>query len=408
MKKLAALALSCMLIAPPAFADPAPRSEAPNTDSCPFAERPGKALTTSENLAPGQRQPPAPPTVPNEFGSCGVVAPRGYDVPDITASAWMVFDLDSGEVFATKDPHGRYRPASIIKVLLAMVALEELDLNAPYVATKADEDQEGSAVGLKEGLKYTNRQLLLGLLLNSGNDAAHALAQQLGGDGAALEKVRRLARNLGAQDTYVASYSGLDAPGMMSSAVDLARFYRAAWANPTFAEMLRTDYVEMPTTEPDKTYQAWNDNGLFLNDPDGIGGKTGYTDDARHTFVGAKKVGSRRIAAVVLDTTVDKGRAWQQAQMLIDATSNNLTATVGTLSAAVTPAPSTTLTPAPSTSASPAPAAPASPSPADDSFLYWLLGAGAALALAGVVLWFAGRPATSSAAGRKGQRPRRR
>ena len=64
-----------------------------------------------------------------------------------------------------------------------------------------------------------------------------------------------------------------------------------------------------------------------MNDPDGIGGKTGFTSDANHTFVGAKKVGNRRIAAVILDTTVDKGRPWQQAQKLID-DNRNVTANV--------------------------------------------------------------------------------
>lgn len=302
-----------------AHADPAPRTTAPDTSQCPQATYPPEAETTSEALTPGQVAPTPPPTVVNEYGSCDITAPADYVVPANTAAAWMVFDIDTGDVISTKDPHGRYRPASVIKVLLAMVALNELTLSDTYVATAEDQNQEGSAVGIREGLTYTNEQLLYGLLLNSGNDAAHALATELGGDEVALEKVRALAHSLGAVDTFVASYSGLDAPGMMTSARDLAVFYSAAWQNETFARMLATEKVTFPGPSQEETYEVWNDNGLFMNDPDGIGGKTGYTDDAHHTFVGAKDIGGRRLAAVILDTTIDDGRAWKQAQALIEA-----------------------------------------------------------------------------------------
>ncbi|MBP3088690.1 D-alanyl-D-alanine carboxypeptidase [Corynebacterium sp. sy017] len=301
-----------------ALADPAPRDSAPDTNSCPNATYPPEAETTSEALAPGQKEPEALPTVENQFGSCGITAPKNFRVPENTASAWLVYNLDTGDVYATKDPHGRYRPASVIKVLLATVALEELPLDDTYVATQEDENQEGSAVGLKEGIRYTNKQLLYGLLLNSGNDAAHALAQQLGGDKATLTKINALAQKLGAKDTRAASYSGLDAPGMMTSAYDLALFYEYAWQNPTFATILATEFIDFPGPTQAETYQVWNDNGLFMNDEQGFGGKTGYTDDAHHTFVGGKDFDGTRIVAVILDTTIDTGRPWQQAQRLID------------------------------------------------------------------------------------------
>lgn len=253
----------------------------------------------------------------------------------------MVFNVDTGEVYATKDPHGRYRPASVIKVLLAMLALEEFDLEHKYTATFEDESQIGSAVGLNEGLVYTNRQLLYGLLLNSGNDAAHALASQIGTDEEVVGKINQLARDLGATDTHAASYSGLDAPGMMSSVHDLALFYKKAWQNPVFADMVATEFVQFPGPAQTDTYQVWNDNGLFMNDENGIGGKTGYTDDANHTFVGAKKFGDTRIAAVILDSTIDEGRPWEQAQKLIDA-ANASGRTVGALVAHRTLTPSLT------------------------------------------------------------------
>lgn len=293
------------------------RKIAPNTDNCPQRLTPPEPVTTSERLAPGQVAPTALPPV--EGLPCGVTAPPGFQVsPDVVAAAWMVSDIDTGEIIAMKDPHGRYRPASIIKVLLALVALEELDLKKVHVATAQDASIDGSAVGLGEDGRYTVEQLLQGLIMASGNDAAHALAQELGGDEAALRKVNALAAQLGTQSTRAASYSGLDAAGMSTSAADMSLIYRAAFKNPTFARLAATEKVDFPGYRDVPGYELWNDNGLFMNDEHGIGGKTGYTDDAHHTFVGALDRDGRRLQAVILDTTVEHGfRAWQQAQLLL-------------------------------------------------------------------------------------------
>nr|WP_245802301.1 D-alanyl-D-alanine carboxypeptidase family protein [Corynebacterium pacaense] len=306
-------------------ATPAPRESAPDTDGCPYEVSPSPAHTTSEAVAPGAQTPAAlaVPEVPAggaKMSNCGVTVPAGMEVPaDLTASAWMVFDLDSGEILAAKDPHGRYRPASIIKVLLALVAIDELDPARVVTGTREAAEIEGSRVGVGEGGVYTVDQLLHGLLMASGNDAAYLLAQELGGDERTLDKVNSLARDLGAEDTRAATYSGLDAAGMSTSAYDMALIYRRAWQNPTFAEIVGTDHVDFPGWGDNEGFQVWNDNGLFMNDPDGIGGKTGYTDDAHHTFVGAVNRDGRRRGAVILDTTVDHGRPWEQARKLIDA-----------------------------------------------------------------------------------------
>ena len=293
------------------------RTEAPNTDGCPQSLIPPAPVDTSEALAPGAASPtPLPPT-PTE--NCGLSLPGGFRVdPSVLAAAWMVTDVDTGEIVAMKDPHGRYRPASIIKALLALVAIDELDLQRTVVVTEEDANMEGSAVGIGAGGTYTVEQLLQGLILASGNDAAHALATVLGGEEATLTKVNKLARDLGTTDTVAASYTGLDAPGMSTSAWDIALIYEAAFRNPTFARLASTEKVDFPGYAENPGYQLWNDNGLFMNDPDGIGGKTGYTDDAHHTFVGALNRDGRRLMAVILNTTVEHGpRAWQQAQSLL-------------------------------------------------------------------------------------------
>lgn len=330
MKYVSALiATLTLLITPPAYAEESDetssslptRTTAPDTDSCPHSLVPAEPSTTSEELAPGQATPtPLPPV---DGAACGVTAPRGFKVnKDVVASAWMVSDLDSGEIIAMKDPNGRYRPASIIKALLALVVIEELPLDQRITATMEDASVEGSAVGIGPEGTYTVEQLLQGLLMASGNDAAHALATALGGDEDALRKVNEKAREIGTRSTVAASYSGLDAAGMSTSAADISLIYREAFANDTFARIVDTEHVDFPGWGEMPGYELWNDNGLYLNDPDGIGGKTGYTEDAQHTFVGAIDRDGRRLQAVILDTTVDHGfRAWEQAQMLLDESS---------------------------------------------------------------------------------------
>ena len=293
------------------------REHAPDTDECPQQVSPPEAKSTSEVPVPGQAVPtPLPVAV---AGNCGVTAPDGFDVPEeVLASAWLVADMDTGEIVAAKDPHGRYRPASIIKVLLALLALDNLTLTDEVTVFEESAGQIGSAVGIGAGGRYTVDQLLHGLLLVSGNDAAHALAQELGGDEVVLREINELARDLGTTDTRAASYSGLDSPGMSTSAYDMGLIYREAYSRPGFFRIVDTDHIPFPGYDDLPGYEVWNDNGLFLNDPDGIGGKTGYTDDANHTFVGAMNRDDRRLFTVILDTTTDKARPWEQAQLLLN------------------------------------------------------------------------------------------
>lgn len=299
---------------------PTSRDRAPDTDTCPYLDAPPPARTTSEAGTPTPLPVPETPAGGPRMAECGIVAGAGFEAPaEVTAAAWTVFDIDSGEILTAKDPHGRHRPASIIKVLIGLLAIEELAPDTVVTGTREAADIEGSRVGVGEGGNYTVDQLLHGLLLASGNDAAHLLAQELGGDAATLRKANELAGELGARDTRVASYSGLDAAGMATSAYDMALLYRHAWRTPAFAAIIDTEYIDFPGWGDNEGFQVWNDNGLFMNDPDGIGGKTGYTDDANHTFVGGLDRDGRRIGVVILDTTANLARPWEQARLLIDA-----------------------------------------------------------------------------------------
>lgn len=349
--------LSLTEVPPPAVLPSTTSSSYFNTPrdltGCPYRTTPPPPVDESEVPRPGQTSP-APPPVPDApaggdaLTGCDVIAPDGFLVPaEVTASAWMVTDIDTGEIIATKDPHGRYRPASIIKTLLASVALDQLD--PAQIVTVTDEDldgAEGSLVGVGPGGKYSVHRLVSGLLMSSGNDAAAVLAHQMGGIDATLEAMNAHAAALGATSTHAATVSGLDGPGMMSSAYDMSLIWRDAMSRPEFAEIVATQMTGFPgypagegagppdpfaapestgpTTRADGVlvnpgFVVANDNQLLYNYDGAIGGKTGFTDDARHTFIGAAERDGRRLAVVLLDGTRVPSAPWQQAAMLLDA-----------------------------------------------------------------------------------------
>ena len=173
------------------------------------------------------------------WADAGVQPVGSVPIPDGPAQTWLVADLDSGQVLAERDENVQHPPASTIKVLLALAALDELSLDSTVVADEADSHVECNCVGVKAGRTYTARQLLDALLLVSGNDAANTLAHMLGGPEAAVAKMDAKAASLGAVNTHASTPSGLDGPrgSGWSTAHDLAVIFRAAMANPVFAQI---------------------------------------------------------------------------------------------------------------------------------------------------------------------------
>ncbi|WP_333894362.1 D-alanyl-D-alanine carboxypeptidase family protein [Mycolicibacterium gadium] len=322
-KRAAALVAALFLLTSPAVAAAQPDA-APDTNACPYKQSTPPAVDASEVPKPGQAAPgplpvPAKPMGGDALSGCGVItAPGTPPLPnDISAEAWLVADLDTGDVIAAKDPHGRHRPASIIKVLVAMQAIRELPIHKVVPGTAEDSAQEGTKVGVGENGHYSINDLLHGLLMYSGNDAAHALAAQMGGMETTIGKLNVLADKLGGHDTRVATPSGLDGPGMSTSAYDIGLFYRYAWQNPIFSDIVSTRTFDFPG-RGDAGYPIENDNKLLANYPGALGGKTGFTDDAGQTFVGAANRDGRRLVAVLLRGTRQPIAPWEQAAHLLD------------------------------------------------------------------------------------------
>jgi D-alanyl-D-alanine carboxypeptidase (penicillin-binding protein 5/6) len=256
------------------------------------------------------------------LASRGLVLPPGAPkLPkDLTARGWLLADLDTGEVLAARDPHGRYPPASTLKVLTALTLLPKLkDRRVKVTCVDADVRVDGTRVGLVAKGRYTLDVLFQAMLMASGNDAANALARAAGGVPRTLADMDAEARRLQAFDTHAATPSGLDGPGQLTSAYDLALIQRAALARPDFRtySMKRRGWI--PAQKPKYArFEFANGNKLLYEYPGAIGGKNGFTDAARHTFVGAARRGGRRLVVTFLFGEHQPVRLTVQAARLLD------------------------------------------------------------------------------------------
>jgi D-alanyl-D-alanine carboxypeptidase len=277
-------------------------------------------------------RPSPPPAVPEQrvvggaaLDTAGLVVPTGVaKPPGVTATSWLVADLDSGQVLGGCGPHEYGTPASVQKLLLAATMLPKLDPKQMVTVTEEDMNIEpgSSAVGLVAGGRYSIETIWLGLLLNSGNEAANALARLGSGtdSAAGVRAMNEQAHHLGALQTHAVTPSGLDGKGQFTSAYDLALIARACFANPTFRRYALTEQTSIPAQPAQRTkgFEIQNENQLIYRYPGALGGKTGFTDLARHTYVGAAERGGRRLVVTLLGAELAPARAWEQGASLLD------------------------------------------------------------------------------------------
>ncbi len=206
-------------------------------------------------------------------------------LPDIQASAFVVADAGTGQVLAAKDPHGRYRPASTLKMLTAVTLIPLLNPDATVVASKLATSTVPNVVGLVTGRAYKISDLFTALLTISANDAAIALAQATGSFGKGMSLINAEARHLQADDTVAVEPNGLDAPGQHTSAYDLALIARQALKLPAFLKYDQTMSARFVVARR-KAVELYNQNSLLTNYPGAVGGKIGWTSAAGATYVG--------------------------------------------------------------------------------------------------------------------------
>ena len=232
--------------------------------------------------------------------------------PEVAARAWVLTDLHSGESLAGEDASKRLPMASTTKIMAALVALERGNLDEEVTVSQeaaAFGTPAYSNVGLAPGDVLSVRELLMATLISSGDAAAYALAEHLGG--AARDPVEGFvremnpeAKRLGLGDTHFENPVGFDARGHYSSARDLAALARLAMGYPEFREWVATEYASVST--PYREIPLANTNELLFSYPPATGVKTGTTPAAGETLVSSAAAGDEAYVCVVLDAAEDR------------------------------------------------------------------------------------------------------
>ena len=295
-------ALACLAIQPTAAAASAARSAGSVTLA------PAKPVTARTAV-------PAPPAVHSAQGgslmaSHGIVvhypnraAPR---LPNVPASAFVIANASTGQVLAAKDPHGKFGPASTMKVLTAITLIPLLKPNAMVMASKRAAETEPNDAGLVAGIQYRVSDLFTALLTISANDAAVALAEATGSFAKGMTLINDEARHLQAYDVVAKQPNGLPAAGQVESAYDEALIARQALAMPAFMKYDSTLTAKFEV-KPHHWETLVNQNWLLTKYPGGIGGKIGWTISSEATYIGlARRHGVTLIVTIMHCTSLQE------------------------------------------------------------------------------------------------------
>lgn len=246
-----------------------------------------------------------------------ITAGKNTDLPVVNATAVIVMDLDSGRVLYSKNAESRKSIASTTKIMSAIIVLENGNLDDIVTVSKRAAGIRGSSIDLSAGEKLTLRELLYGMMLNSGNDAAIAVAEHIGGSvenfvGMMNEK----AEELGLTGTSFKSPHGLDATGHYSTAKELALLTRYALKNPEFSKIVSTLRMQI------QGRSLYNTNEMLGNYPGVDGVKTGYTGQAGRCLVCSATRNNWRVISVVLGCPTRTVRA-DSSRKILDYAFNN-------------------------------------------------------------------------------------
>ena len=227
------------------------------------------------------------------------------DLPIHGQAAYLV-DLDTRMVMWERDPETTRAPASLTKLITAMVAVDDAgSLDRVVEVTPGATQVVPSVMGLLAGERLTVRQLLDGLFLSSGNDAAEALAQGIVPRERFIRQMNQKATSIGLTGSHFVNPSGLDAPGhgmtahdLVHTAVYLDRYY------PQLAAIAATKDIAIPATAQHKAFYPHNLNGLLWSYAGATGLKTGLTDNAGGCMLATATRDGRHLVVVVLNATL--------------------------------------------------------------------------------------------------------
>ena len=236
---------------------------------------------------------------------------------DVHSRAAVVMDASTGKILYAKNPDLKCLPASTTKLMTAIVTMENKDLRDLVTVSRNASLTPPHKAGFKAGDRVTVEKLLYAALIGSANDAAVALAEAVAGSEARfVELMNAKAAAIGAADTKFINPNGLPGPGQHITASDLAKVMNHALRYPKLKEIIGTRVAEI-STEKGKAIFLRNTNRLLWSDEELVGGKTGFTQKARHCFVCAAERANDTILVALLGSP-SRNDLWRESELLID------------------------------------------------------------------------------------------
>jgi D-alanyl-D-alanine carboxypeptidase (penicillin-binding protein 5/6) len=228
---------------------------------------------------------------------------RAGNGPGVTAESAILMDYTTGQILYQKDSYRQCPPASTTKILTALLALERGELHQKITASSTASHTEGSSIYLSTGETHTLEELLYGVLLSSGNDAAVAVAEGLAGSEARFaEWMNEKAAAIGAKSSSFQNCNGLPKEGHYTTAYDLALITRYALKNPVFEEIVRTKKKDILWPGRAQNKVLYNHNKLLWRYQYADGVKTGYTRKAGKCLVASATKDGQRLVSVVFNS----------------------------------------------------------------------------------------------------------
>lgn len=224
--------------------------------------------------------------------------------------------LVNGQTYRQKNSNTRRAPASLTKIMTALIVMEELDMDEVVTVSRAAAAETGSRIGLRRGERLTVRDLLAATLMRSANDACRALADHAAGSQKAfVVKMNARARRLHLKDTRFTNACGHDNAGLYSTAHDLAILTECALRVPLFKELIARRSIHIKTLNGRRSYNVKNINRLIGSYPGARGVKTGTTSNAGQCLVALAQRGDRKVLLVIMHAR----NRWRTALIMLDA-----------------------------------------------------------------------------------------
>ena len=272
------------------------------------AARPAPSARAAPTATPSPSRPPLPAQLPQVkvpvLSASWLRTHPIAEAPSIKGRAAIVVDLTAGQILYQQDQATRYADASLTKMMTAMVAADLVPLDTVITVPEAATQVEPNHMGISTGEKLTVRELIDGMLLDSGNDAAEAIAMGITDRAKFMDFMNQKAAALHLKGTHFTNPSGLDDTDHYSTVYDLAVMGATLLTDyPELRAIVGSKQISIPSTAFHKAFNPVNIDRLLTTYPGAIGIKPGYTDAAGYCLAAAATRNGRTILVVVLGSS---------------------------------------------------------------------------------------------------------